>query len=173
MAQNLFPTNLRTRCDVRNCKNFATHYVTVKGVRGKVFFCKQCLADLLTSGNKLLAPPKSPVNAIKKKLNATAATFRRGNDHQTATQMAAAQATTTTAEVSNAPTNANSDSVIADHFTQTDHSNSATALKVAATTNALAEGNAVSADSAPLGEFGNGRALSSPLAKQSILEVNA
>ncbi len=160
MAQNLFPTNLRTRCDVRNCKNFATHYVTVKGVRGKVFFCKQCLADILTSGNKLLAPPKSPVNAIKKKLNATAATFRHGNYHQPATQMVATQAATTTAEVSNVPTNPNSNRVIADHFTQTDHPASANApLRsaeiAAATTNALAEGNAVNAGSARHGDHGN------------------
>ena len=57
----------KTKCDVRDCKNDADYQFATKGRAGKCFLCKKCLAELTAQG-KTLSVPKSPQNAIKKKM---------------------------------------------------------------------------------------------------------
>ena len=61
----LTKTNVKTKCDVLNCKNLAVCYLPAKGKLGKLFLCEQCLAQLAAEvhGHR---PPKSPKNTIKK-----------------------------------------------------------------------------------------------------------
>ena len=58
----------KTKCDVRNCKNDAAYAFDVKGISGKCFLCAGCLAAL-SADCRALTVPKSPKNAIKKRLD--------------------------------------------------------------------------------------------------------
>ena len=58
-------TTVKTKCDVRDCKNAAEYAFETKGRQGRCFLCKDCLEQLLNEGRKLRVP-KSPQNAIKK-----------------------------------------------------------------------------------------------------------
>ena len=57
----------KTKCDVRDCKNDAEFFYATKGRVGKCFLCSKCLAELTAQGT-VLRTPKSPANAIKKKM---------------------------------------------------------------------------------------------------------
>lgn len=63
----LTPITNKTKCDVRDCKNDAEYVFATKGKTGKCFLCSQCLAQL-TSQGRIFCTPKSPKNAIKKKM---------------------------------------------------------------------------------------------------------
>ena len=57
----------KPKCDVKDCKNDAEYQFATKGRVGKCFLCSKCLTQLTTQGSALRAP-KSPTNAIKKKM---------------------------------------------------------------------------------------------------------
>ena len=57
----------KTKCDVKDCKNDAEFTFATKGRNGRCFLCLKCLAELTAEGKKLTTP-KSPQNAIKKKM---------------------------------------------------------------------------------------------------------
>ena len=61
-------TTIKTKCDVKDCKNGAEFAFETKGRQGKCFLCKECYEKLLEEGRKLRVP-KSPQNAIKKQLD--------------------------------------------------------------------------------------------------------
>lgn len=57
----------KTKCDARDCKNDAQYYFATKGRSGKCFLCSKCLEQLTAQG-RTVTIPKSPKNAIKKKM---------------------------------------------------------------------------------------------------------
>lgn len=61
------PVNIKIKCDVADCKNFAACFVAAKGKNGKFFLCSDCLQKIVTESAKQ-RPPKSPKNAIKRKI---------------------------------------------------------------------------------------------------------
>lgn len=64
----IITTDVKTKCDVRDCKNPAECYFEIKGRAGsKLFLCKQCL-EKLTGDVFKRKVPKSPQNAIKRKM---------------------------------------------------------------------------------------------------------
>ena len=63
----LTPITSKTKCDVRDCKNDAEFTFATKGRVSKCFLCSKCLAALSTQG-RTVTIPKSPTNAIKKKM---------------------------------------------------------------------------------------------------------
>lgn len=63
----LTPITNKTKCDVRDCKNDANYQFATKGRTGRCFICSKCLAQLTDQG-KTVTVPKSPKNAIKKKM---------------------------------------------------------------------------------------------------------
>lgn len=64
----IFQSTDKTKCDVKDCKNDAQFYFAVKGIRGKFFICGHCL-DKLADDVKSARVPKSPQNAIKRKID--------------------------------------------------------------------------------------------------------
>ena len=63
----LQPISNKTKCDVRDCKNDADYQFATKGRAGRCYLCSKCLAELTAQG-KTVTVPKSPKNAIKKKM---------------------------------------------------------------------------------------------------------
>ena len=61
-------TTVKTKCDVKDCKNPAEFAFETKGRQGRCYLCEACLEQLLNEGRKLRVP-KSPKNAIKKQLD--------------------------------------------------------------------------------------------------------
>ena len=61
----IFTTTIKTKCDVKNCKNDADYFFETKGRVGKCFICKSCYDALVNDALKKRAP-KSPQNTIKK-----------------------------------------------------------------------------------------------------------
>ena len=61
-------TTVKTKCDVRDCKNMAEYAFETKGRQGKCYLCKNCYEQILDEGRKSRVP-KSPQNTIKKKLD--------------------------------------------------------------------------------------------------------
>lgn len=57
----------KTKCDVRDCKNYAVYLFETKGLHGKCFLCEDCLAKL-SDESKVRAVPKSPQSAFNKKM---------------------------------------------------------------------------------------------------------
>ena len=64
----IFKTDVRIKCDVRDCKNMAEYAFETKGRQGRCYLCKNCYEQMLDEGRKLRVP-KSPQNTIKKKLD--------------------------------------------------------------------------------------------------------
>ena len=54
------------KCDVWNCKNTAEYYLVCKGKLKRVCLCKECVSKIANS--QATTPPKSPQNAIKRKI---------------------------------------------------------------------------------------------------------
>ena len=57
----------KIKCDVKDCKNDAVYFFPTKGRVGKCFLCSKCLEEL-TAQERTLRVPKSPKNAIRKKM---------------------------------------------------------------------------------------------------------
>ena len=57
----------KTKCDARDCKNDAEFQFAVKGRVGRCCLCAQCLSTVAAQG-RTVTVPKSPKNAIKKKM---------------------------------------------------------------------------------------------------------
>ncbi len=58
-------TTVKIKCDVADCRNMATCFVSAKGKSGKFFLCDDCLNKIVTDATNR-RPPKSPKNTIKK-----------------------------------------------------------------------------------------------------------
>lgn len=65
----------RVTCDIKNCKNTAKYVLPVKGRASRMYICEQCLKDL-ADDYKALVVPKSPKNAIKKRMDQQSETVR-------------------------------------------------------------------------------------------------
>lgn len=61
----IFTATVKTKCDVKNCKNDAEYFFETKGRNGKCFLCKHCY-DALASDALKKRVPKSPKNTIRK-----------------------------------------------------------------------------------------------------------
>lgn len=61
----VFKNSVKTKCDVRCCKNAAEYFIPSKSMSGRFFLCKECLESVLSSAER--PAPKSPENAIKRK----------------------------------------------------------------------------------------------------------
>ncbi len=72
----LIKTETKTKCDVRDCKNDAQYCFAVKGRGGKCFVCDKCLAVLVGDGRKATVP-KSPQNALKRRMEQAEATHEQ------------------------------------------------------------------------------------------------
>lgn len=64
----IYTAAIKTKCDVKNCKNAADYYFETKGRAGKCFICRQCFEAFTDDAVKLRAP-KSPKNSIRKKMD--------------------------------------------------------------------------------------------------------
>ena len=57
------------RCDIRDCRNIATHAINIKGRAQRLYLCQDCLTAI---GNEAKpTPPRSPRNTIKRKQDET------------------------------------------------------------------------------------------------------
>lgn len=66
----LIDTNVKIRCDVPNCKNFASYKLTKTGFlkNAGLFLCKDCIKEIYeTLGMHIV--PKSPSNMLNKKIS--------------------------------------------------------------------------------------------------------
>ncbi|MBQ8772181.1 MAG: hypothetical protein IJV78_00845 [Clostridia bacterium] len=59
------------RCDIRDCRNIATHAINIKGRAQRLYLCEHCLEQIALSAKP--TPPRSPKNTIKRKQDETEA----------------------------------------------------------------------------------------------------
>lgn len=64
----IFSTTVKTKCDVKDCKNDAKYFFPAKTRNGKFFLCNDCLNGICADGRSLCVP-KSPQNAIKRQID--------------------------------------------------------------------------------------------------------
>lgn len=67
LTRRVMITKLTTnvRCDIRDCKNIATHAINVKGRAQRLYLCELCLSKIAQASKP--TPPRSPKNTIKRK----------------------------------------------------------------------------------------------------------
>lgn len=63
----VYKISTKIKCDVRDCKNDAVYGFDVKGRGGRCCLCADCLAAVASEARAHFVP-KSPLNAIKKRM---------------------------------------------------------------------------------------------------------
>lgn len=75
----IFTTTVKTKCDVKDCKNDAKYYFAAKARSGKFFLCNDCFNGICADG-RALCVPKSPKNAIKRQIDRKSEEQNYGKD---------------------------------------------------------------------------------------------
>ncbi len=65
----------KVSCDIKNCKNAAKYVLPIKGRASRMYICEHCLRAIAQDYN-LMIVPKSPKNAIKKRMDENAQSIK-------------------------------------------------------------------------------------------------